>query len=45
VQCAVEFAVAVSVEPVADCLAGGGGDRRRAGEPREGGFRFDSAAV
>jgi hypothetical protein len=31
VQCAVELAVARSVEPVADGLAGGGGDRRCAG--------------
>ena len=44
-QRAVEFSVAASVEPVADGLAGGGGDRGCAGESCEGGFRFDPAAV
>ena len=38
VQGAVEFAVACSVEPVADRLAGGGGDRCCAGESGEGCF-------
>src|SRR2546430_12280198 len=41
VECAVEFAVAAAVEPVADRLAGGGGDRRCAGEPCEGCFGGD----
>jgi hypothetical protein len=45
VQCAVEFAVAAAVEPVADGLAGGGGDRGCAGESGEGCFRSDAAAV
>ncbi len=44
-QRTVELAVAASVGAVADCLAGGGGDRRRAGEPRERSFRSDPAAV
>jgi predicted component of type VI protein secretion system len=45
VQCAVESAIAAAVEPVADRLAGGGGDRGAAGEPRERGFACDPAAV
>jgi len=45
VQRAVEFAVSASVEPVADGLAGGGGDRRCAGKSREGGFGSDAAVV
>ena len=42
-QRAVEFAVAASVEPVADRLAGGGGDRGGAGEACEGGFGGDAS--
>jgi hypothetical protein len=38
VQGAVEFAVAASVEAVADRLARGGWDRSGAGEPRERGL-------
>src|SRR6266516_1699804 len=45
VQCAVEFAVAASVEPVADCLPGGGGDRCCAGESCEGCFGADPSLV
>ena len=45
VQGAVEFAVACSVESVADRLAGGGGDRCCAGEPGEGGFGADPSLV
>jgi hypothetical protein len=45
VERAVEFAVAASVEPVADGLAGGGRDRGGAGEACEGGFRSDAAWV
>jgi len=45
VQGAVEFAVAASVEAVADRLAGGGGDRCGAGEPSESGFGVDAAIV
>ena len=41
VQRAVEFAVARSVESVTDRLAGGRGDRCRAGEPCERGFGVD----
>src|SRR6266566_8097166 len=45
VECAVEFAVAASVEPVADRLPGGGGDRGCAGEACEGGFGGDPSLV
>src|SRR5689334_20202021 len=45
VQCAVQFAVAASVEPVADGLPRGGGDRSGAGESCEGCFRADAAMV
>ena len=42
---AVEFAVACSVEPVADRLAGGGGYWCCAGEPGEGRFGADPSFV
>jgi hypothetical protein len=42
---AVELSVAAAVEPVADRLAGGGGDRGGAGEPGEGGLADQAAAV
>jgi hypothetical protein len=45
VQCAVEFAVAASVEAVADRLAGRGRDRCCAGEPGEGCFGGDASSV
>jgi hypothetical protein len=45
VQCAVEFAVAASVEAVADRLVGGGRDRCCAGEPGEGCFGGDASSV
>ena len=45
VQGAVEFSVAGAVEAVADCLAGGGGDRGCAGESGEGGFGVDPSVV
>ena len=45
VEGAVEFAVACSVEAVADRLAGGRGDRCCAGEPGEGGFGGDASFV
>src|SRR6266567_2641479 len=45
VQRAVEFAVAASVEPVADRLPGGSGYRCGAGEPCEGGFGADPSLV
>jgi len=45
VQCPVEFSVAASVEPVADGLAGRGGDRGCAGESCERGLRLDAAVV
>jgi hypothetical protein len=41
VERAVEFAVAATVEPVADGLAGGGRDRGGAGEACEGRFRSE----
>ena len=45
VQCAIELPVAAAVEPVADCLAGRGGDRGGAREAGEGCFAVDAAAV
>ena len=45
VECAVEFSVAASVEAVADGLAGGGGDRCCAGEPRKRCFGGDPSLV
>src|SRR6266498_2986075 len=45
VQCAVEFAVAASVEAVADRLSGGGRDRCCAGESCEGCLGGDPALV
>src|SRR5262245_42090757 len=45
VQRAVELPVAAGIEPVAEDPAGGGGDRRGAGEAGERGFRAEAAAV
>ena len=45
VESAVELPVAAAVEPVADPLARGGGDRGGAGEPGEGGLADETAAV
>ena len=45
VEGAVEFAVAASVEAVADGLAGGGGDRCGAGEARERCFASETSGV
>jgi hypothetical protein len=45
VERTVELAVAAAVEPVADRLAGGGGDGCGAGESGEGGFGSDAAWV
>src|SRR6266508_592714 len=45
VDCAVEAAVAAAVEAVPDGLAGGGRDRRDAGEAGERGFVGDAARV
>ena len=45
VERAVEFAVAATVEPVADGLPGRGRDRGGAGEACEGGFRSDAALM
>jgi hypothetical protein len=45
VQDGVEFAVAAAVEPVTDRLAGGGRDRWRAGQAREGGFAAEASLV
>jgi hypothetical protein len=41
----VELSVAAAVESVADGLAGRGRDRGGAGEPGEGGFACETAAV
>jgi hypothetical protein len=45
VQRSVESAIAAAVEPVADRLSRGGGNRGAAGESREGGFASDPALV
>ncbi len=44
-QCAVEFSVAAAVEPVADRLARGGRDWRRAGEACKGRLGADPSLV
>jgi len=45
VEGAVELTVAAAVEPVADGLAGGGGDGCGAGEGGEGGFGAEAAGM
>ena len=45
VEGAIELAVAAAVEPVADCLAGGGSVRCGAGQGSEGGFGAEAARV
>src|SRR5439155_25186671 len=44
VKCSVELSVAAAVEPVADRLAGRGGDRGGAGEPGECGLADHAVA-